>query len=358
MENIYDVETSISSIYPTGLPSITITDLRGTISGEFVYDDVKLEQFYSPKFKFLMVNEDDFLDIADGMFGLNFENNSNQVVDNQNIISKLYYNNQIKKQIFTFNIKDEMRASFSIGEMPKYIKNNKLNYSTCKMRNGIGSIWNCYVTHILFDENYDFYNAIQLDNIIANFATGFSNIYLPLKFLDLFMNNYFKTFPNYNKDSCIIKKFSKSKNILCQNTFLNTNGSSIHFIINGYAYKIPFDELFDDIFSDSYGTYKIFKITFMDTPNNEWFLGTVFMKQYEMVFDAEKKVVGFYGGFKYDFTKLSNENIEEYCPYNTIVVIFLALLMIIPSIQTVIHNRVNMVKDTQFYLLSKGKISE
>ena len=36
------------------------------------------------------------------------------------------------------------------------------------------------------------------------------------------------------------------------------------------------------------------------------------------VFDAENKMMGFYGGDKYDFTKYTNEEYEVYCWYNTI----------------------------------------
>ena len=38
--------------------------------------------------------------------------------------------------------------------------------------------WNCLVTHILFDDNYNFYQASVIDSI-AIFSTGIEKIYAP-----------------------------------------------------------------------------------------------------------------------------------------------------------------------------------
>ena len=67
------------------------------------------------------------------------------------------------------------------------------------------------------------------------------------------------------------------------------------------------------------------------------------MKQHEVVFDGEKMQVGFYSGFKYDFTKLTNENVEEYCLYNTFTYIFLASIIVLPMLYTMV--KVKMSKD-------------
>lgn len=351
LENIYDEKSSISVIYPTGIPFTTITDIRGSVAGEIAFDDIKFGELYVSKLEFIIASEDEFLDLADGVLGLD---TSNKIGSNNNLLNKLYQSGAIKHKIFSINLKEEMSATLTLGEMPSHIAEDKDNYAYCKIRSYQKENWNCLVSHILFGDDYNFYNAIPLENTIVNFATGVTNIYLPQSYIDLFLNNYFKLLPGYDNKNCIIKKSSKTKNILCLKKFLNINGPkpSINFILNGYAYQIPFEDLFEDIFSDSYNQYSVFKIDFTETPGNEWYFGTVFMKQHEIVFDGEKMQVGFYSGFKYDFTKLTNENVEEYCLYNTFALIFLGLIIVLPMLYTVWKKK--MSEDHLTYLARKA----
>ena len=143
--------------------------------------------------------------------------------------------------------------------------------------------------------------------------------------------------PGYDDKKCIIKTINDINEIYCLKTFLNMKGPSIHFIFNGYAYSIPFEDLFENVYTDSYSKYKLFKIQFYETKSNEWYLGTVFLKQYEMIFNVDSKVIGFYGSNKYDFTKYTNENYESVCWYNTISVFLLFLVVLIPMIYELTH---------------------
>ena len=350
-ENIYDEKESISVIYPTKYPYCTITDIRGSVSGEIALDDVKLGDFYASKLEILIASEDEFLEFVDGVLGLDIFKNTGS---NNLIISKLYQNGSIKHRIFSINIKEEMSGSLTIGEIPYYILNDKDNYSTCKIRNENNN-WNCLVTHVLFGDDFDFYNAIKLNDAITNFSTGVNGIYIPINLIDLFLDNYFKKLPNFSNTKCFIKKTSGTKHILCQKNFLNNLiPYNISFIINGYAFKIPFDDLFEDVYSDSYNQYKIFKIEFTDTPKNEWYFGTIFLKQSEVVFDGEKMEVGFYSKNKYDFTKFTNEHYESFCWYNTISILVLLFILVGPMIFTLYNQKVNSdkIKDLKFKFLN------
>jgi hypothetical protein len=350
-ENIYDEKNSISSII-TEIPYTTIVDIRGSVSGKIILDDIKIGEYYCNKLEILLASEDEFLDLADGVLGMDIMNKTGA---NNLIISKLYKSGSIKNMIFSINVKEELNASLTIGEIPKYIKENKNNYSVCKVRivKNKSYNWNCLISHIIFDNDFNYYQAISID-VIVNFSTGVSGIYIPLNYIDLFINNYFHTFINYDNKKCIIKKISNTQKILCLTNFINENeNKNIYFILNGFAYNVPFEDLFDDIYNDNYNNYKVFKIEFTDTPRNEWYFGTVFLKQYEIVFDGEKLEIGFYNGFRYDFTKFTNDNHESFCWYNFISIVLLMSVLLIPIFQTIWKNKMSENK-LNFIVINKN----
>ena len=333
-DNIYDEEASISVIHQDEIPYTTMTDIKGSISGNILYDDIKIGNFYATKVELLVASEDEYQECADGVLSLKYPKEPNDV---RNVLNKLYLSGYIHQKILYFNFKDEMQATLQIGNIPDYIirSHNTNIYSTCHIQSN-NKNWNCLATHILFDDNYNFYQATVID-ATAIFSTGLEKIFVPRNNINLFINNYFKTFPNYDEKKCRIKIISGIYQIYCLRSFLNFNGPSIHFIMNGYAYKIPFDDLFEDVYTDSFNSYKLFKIEFYITEKNEWYFGTIFLKQYEVVFDADDKVMGFYGDNKYDLTKYTNEEYEVTCWYNTISVFLLFLVVIIPMIYEVTH---------------------
>ena len=89
----------------------------------------------------------------------------------------------------------------------------KKSYSTCKNQDSNDN-WNCLVTYILFDDNYNFYQASIINSIVI-FSTGIEKIYAPKNNIELFMNNYFQNLPDYDDKKCIIKKISGIHQIYC-----------------------------------------------------------------------------------------------------------------------------------------------
>ncbi len=100
-DNIYDEEASISVIHQEEIPYTTMTDIKGSVSGNILYDDVKLGDFYATKVELLIASEDEYLESADGVLSLKYPKEPN---DLRNIINKLYVSNYIRKKILYFNL--------------------------------------------------------------------------------------------------------------------------------------------------------------------------------------------------------------------------------------------------------------
>ena len=66
-DNIYDEEASISVIHQEDIPYTTMTDIKGSVSGNILYDDIKIGDYYATKVELLIASEDEYLESADGV---------------------------------------------------------------------------------------------------------------------------------------------------------------------------------------------------------------------------------------------------------------------------------------------------
>lgn len=323
----------------------TIHHNFGSISGEIAVDDVKLGgTLQASKLELLIITNDNNNNnetTASSYANIQFDTNIAGVIglDNtlsqQSVIYNLYQSKQINHNIFTLRLNNNNNSNtplFSIGAIPNYILTDKPNYSTCKTRN---KHWNCKLTHLLFGNDYNFYKAIAINDAIAvaSFSSALPNIYVHLRYFNTFIEEYFEMY--FNNNNCLIVKdiHINTTNVVCPKEDFphDLHKACINFIFNGFAYKVPFVDLFEDADNTKYAAYKLFKVEFTDMLNDsEWVFGVVFMKQNEMVFDAETGVVGFYGGDKFDFVKYTNENIENVCLYNIFALVALVCAVVGP----------------------------
>jgi hypothetical protein len=303
--------------------SISWREMNEVLKGEIAYDYLNIKIFSANNMPFLIVNEDYFMDGVDGIIGFGFGSNSDI---NFSILDKLKENNQIKQRVFTMQLHEEISTNIFIGKIPDHIQNDIGNLTVCNVNTTLHS-WNCKISHLLIGSEINFYKAIPI-NINAIFASTGNNIVIPQSYIQFFIQKYFETYPNYESKFCYIKPDGRKYFILCNMKYFDINKAPfLSFVINGYAYKIPPEDLFQQLFSDAYNQYYFFKIVFMETPDSHWILGTNFLKQYEVVFNKETKQVGFYGGSKYDFTKFTRDTSELVCLYNFFMYVFLFVLV-------------------------------
>ncbi len=276
---------------------------------------------------FLIVNEDDYLDGVDGKLGFGYGGVSDAAGGvNFSILDKLKENNQIKDRIFSLQLHDELSTSIFIGKIPTYIQNNLSNLTNCNINTTLNS-WNCQVSHILVGSEMNFYKAIPVHKF-AIFSSIKNDFIIPPEFIQFFIKEYFEQYPGYESKFCYVKPDGRKMFILCNMKYFDINKAPmLSFIMNGFAYNIPAQDLFEQLFSDAYNQYYFFKIVFMETPDSQWVLGTNFLRQYEVVFNKETNQIGFFNGPKQDLTKFTGDRKEFICWYNFFVYLFLFSLV-------------------------------
>lgn len=295
-------------------------DYNQNINGEIVYDYLNIKIFSASNMPFIVVNEDYYLDGVDGVLGFGY-GKENEI--NFSVLDKLKENNQIKNRIFSIKNNDEVSRSLHLGVLSSHINQNNLTY--CNINLTIPQ-WNCKISHLFVGSDVNFYKAVSL-NVNAIFSTVIKNIVVPNKFLQFFLQNYFEKYPNYESKFCYIKPDGKKNYILCNIKYFDLNlAPMISFIINGYAYKIQSFYLFEQLFSDAYNQFYLFKIVFVDN-QADWILGNHFLKLFEIVFNKDTNQVGFYGGLKYDLTKFTRDRSEYICFYNYFVIFLIVFLI-------------------------------
>jgi hypothetical protein len=305
--------------------TLSFKDLNQNMKGEISLDYLSIKIFSATNMPFLIVNEDYFLDGVDGIIGFGYGGRSDTGI-NFSILDKLKENNQIKERIFTVQLHDELSSSLFIGKVPPHIQDNLGNLTNCNVNTTLNS-WNCQISHILVGNEMNFYKAIPIHKF-AIFSSTVNNLIIPSDLMQFFMKEYFEQYPGYESKFCYVKPDGRKFFILCNMKYFDINKAPmLSLIINGYAYNIPAQELFEQLFTDAYNQYYFLKIVFMDTPDNMWVLGTNFMRQYEVVFNKETNQVGFYNGPKYDLTKFTGDRKEFICWYNFFVYVFLISLV-------------------------------
>ena len=209
-----------------------------------------------------------------------------------------------KNFYFKYEYKDEKEFKYKgnliIGGMPHEVQKSKLfNFDnfvqTYVNINELNSKWNIK----LYSVSYG--NEVISQSDLAEFSTTFGFIAAPISFLKIygiFFNNSkcYGEYNNENKDYFYLycdKKvdISKFKDLL----FIAEANKEFNFTL---TYK----DLFRKI-----GNYYYFLILFNEEIN-QWEFGHIFLKKNIMVFNGEKKTIGYYYQSKNNSNKLPSRN--------------------------------------------------
>ncbi len=234
-------------------------------------------------FSFLFVTEllEDF-DIILGEIGLKiYEQN---LYNKMNIILQLKQLDLINSYGFGFQYTEEYKGNLILG-----INYNKDEYNI--INNGIENIFDSYnikFNHIIIG------NEKELKYIKVNILIDLFGFIGTQEYLEIIKNKFFN--PLLNEKKCFIVNDEKEDSnffyIKCQKNIDLKKFPNLSFL--SYDLKMYFNFTYQDLFKLNDGFY-YFLIVFriLDDNNSFWELGEIFFRKYNLLFDLDKKIIGF-----------------------------------------------------------------
>jgi hypothetical protein len=305
---LYEEEDSRTSS-PTDI-HIEIKDEDGNVEGRQISDNIKLGDYKLKQFGFVQVTKvaDDFRDHYQGKLGLGYKNH--HLKDEEyNFLEKLKKHNLIKKKIFSINAINEKKGMLFIGDTPGKEYNSYCNVTdTDELDDMYKESWVCQLTHVgMFDKEKGIFNKIKYYNELKNnklvsFDSGYDYIAVPIsekenidKLLDkaeLDCKERKKREPTKSSEDTLRNRIREEEiTITCKASMKDINEKDLilSFVLEGYAYSLPFESLFVE------GSNKDeveMLVKYIDDEDAIWTFGYPFMNQFLMIFNMEDNHVG------------------------------------------------------------------
>jgi hypothetical protein len=230
-----------------------------------------------------------------------------------NLISQLKKRNLIKKETFNFKYINEDEGILIIGEYPEYYDSAYKNYTNTAIEHDfVYAKW-----QVDFSINY---NQISLSD------TSFTLFEIEKGFIfgnNLFLEEIQKSFFNYyiNNGKCSKESFNiENKTIIyfvCDKNVKINEMKELKFIERRHL-NVEFIFTYKDLFY-KYKNKIYYLIVFSD--DNNWILGKPFFKKYQLIFDKDKKTIGYY--------KIYEKGLRGTIFYNKLFYVIIFLLIII-----------------------------
>lgn len=160
--------------------------------------------------------------------------------------------------------------------------------------------WVTELSHILTGTSKKelYWNNTEEINGRAILDSSSKYIFLPENYVDLLLDIW-----NLNLTLCPVVENEEKTNqyIKCTKVPKDyfANIKPIYFIIDGYAFLLTAEDLFENLGNDNYASY----IRFRHETNNIWTFGYPFFRKYKVWMKYDKKLIGFNGENIIDFSK-------------------------------------------------------
>ena len=261
-----------------------------------------------------------------------------------NFINQLRKNKNINSYDFYFNYEDELKGKLYIGVKPHDSENKKFSdedYKILKiMLDDMSFTWILNFDSINFDD-------IQIDRLKVKFDANFLGIFPPENLKDLIKEKYFDEF--INKKICSLEKndgydFSF---FVCDKSFDIKKIKPINFI--NKEHNFTFSLTYKDLFIEKDGKYYCLILYEKKTSikRSTWYIGEIFLKKYILVFNEEKKTIGFY-------VKYKSNNFFVSVPWFLVFILLIIVFILGFILYKYVHNkrkiRVNELEEIYEYV--------
>lgn len=321
--------------------TLEVEDEDGDVEGFVTYDIVDLKGLKANEFPFVQVTEydEEFKDHEEGKLGLGYRQAFGVEFS---ILHKLKESGAIDKKIFAISETNATHGKLYLGGFPE---NSEEGYTFCNITTSTGlddfyrDSWICELSHFFIGEAHNFAEALEISGRVI-FDSGYSYISSPFSHLANFQKVYLE---NNTAIDCVEERNDDEIGFVCS---LKDHASfddvdSLSFILDGYAYTIEAENLFERV-KGSDNKYE-FLVKFYEENNNIWGFGYPFLSQYLVVFDEEENRIGFKGGEVIDFksdwadwyrddTSLITEEQKMYLIYGAAIlggILFIFIIFII-----------------------------
>ena len=261
-----------------------------------------------------------------GIIGLNqeyYKDNHKEIINKKNIINELKEKKIISSYLFTIKYKEEDKGELIIGEYPhNYDKKNynKDLYSEIRLNyfKNDYSRW-----QIIFDNVTYGNNEIKRGNN-AIFSIEYGMLYSTKNYKAMidkeFFSEYVKNFKCKFKEVNIEKSIKGDYLYYCDKDINISKLKKLTFFNRNLNMTFEFDyndlfELHDD---------KYYFLVLMRKESDIWYLGKPFFKKYQLIFNQDNKVIGFY-----DYKKVIPNNNIFYFKLTVLIILILVVIYLI-----------------------------
>ena len=247
---------------------------------------------YLNNISFLLLTNKVFDNKYNSILGLKYLDNNNLII-NYNLIHQLYNNHNIKYCSFYIEFNNKNKGNLIIGNYPhlnekeKYkIENFYLNKIDLNSKNFYYNInmYKLYYGNYLLNEEY---------KITFSYENGL--IKGPKYFQNYIENTFFNYYINLNKcNKFISNKLINNIYYICNDKEIIKNFKELNFRTRGndFNFTLNYKDLFYNFNNKYY--FLIFFVNNDNDSNKNWEFGIPFFQKYKIIFDMEKKHIGYY----------------------------------------------------------------
>ena len=222
------------------------------------------------------------------IIGLRLQSHSfNDPLPETNLINYLYDNNYINNYAFTFEFNSDDEGQLIIGENP-YIDKDFSYVSVALFTHPLNmQTWGFKCDNIYYgNETIDDNSFDLLFEVEQKFFIGSS------KYITKVQKDFFyKHNDSCKKEITYVEKYKSINYYVCDKNIDLSDMKPLTLYIKFNNFNFTF--LPNDLFIEFKGK-KFFIIVFTNVYESQWIVGRHFLKKYQLYFDKDKKVIGFY----------------------------------------------------------------